>query len=135
MLTSFKMQLYIMDLLCWGCEELQWRYRWQSMLSILKSVKILQTWVTLRSKNSTFSLDVSWVNLRLGQNWLSLSINVFNCFLLCVQIKTINHRYNEPIQMIEDFGSLENLFLFYPCKFMHVGMKIHCLLQFPRSVA
>ena len=71
-----------------GCAKLQWRYWWQSVLLVYKSVVIEPfSRLTLTSKNATFFCDDSYVNLRLGGNWFSFSINLLSSASSCVLIK------------------------------------------------
>ena len=65
-----------------GCEELQWRYRWQSVLLVCKSV-VTESFskLTLRSKNATLFFNDSYVNWRSGKKIIKSLHKLFKfCF-------------------------------------------------------
>ena len=82
-----------MEFFVWfGCEELQWRFWWQSVLLVCKSV-VTEPFsrLTLRSNIATFFFffDDSYVNWRFNKKLLSPSINFLSSASPCLQIKKI----------------------------------------------
>ena len=66
------------------CEELQWRFWWQFVLLVCKSVVIKPfSRPTLGTKNTALFFDDLYINWRFGKNLLSSSKNFFSSSSQC----------------------------------------------------
>ena len=75
-----------MEFFMWyGCEELQWRYWWQSVLLVCAhEVTEPFSRLTLRSKNATLFFNKSYVNWIFGKKLSSASKIIFSSASPCV---------------------------------------------------
>ena len=125
-LLNLKVWQKMMEFFIWsGCEKLQWKYWWQFVLLMCKSV-VIEPFSRLarRSKNAILFFDDIYVNWMFGRKLLSPSINLFSSASLCVQIKkSMCRQYISTIQVVEVPVFWENLSQFYRNKCRHMEQR------------